>query len=97
MKHKNKPANVGRGHVPSDREAADRTNEKVCTQSVVPAQDCRIAALLAMTNKGAFMSLRGAQRRGNLFCFSSLYAPGSSCKRDVEDAVPYGERCNQRL
>ena len=28
---------VGRGHVPADREAADGTDEQICTQSVVPA------------------------------------------------------------
>ena len=28
---------VGRGHVPAVREAADGTNEQVCTQPVVPA------------------------------------------------------------
>ena len=33
----NETANVGLGHVPADREAADSTGEQICTQSVVPA------------------------------------------------------------
>ena len=28
---------VGRGHVPADREAADSTDGQACTQAVVPA------------------------------------------------------------
>ena len=48
----NETVHVGRGHVPAVREAADGTGEQVCTKSVVPARDCRVAALLAMTRKG---------------------------------------------
>ena len=33
----NETANVGRGHVPADREAAGSTNKQVCMQSIVPA------------------------------------------------------------
>ena len=36
----NETANVGRGHVPAVRKAADGTGEQVCMQSVVPARDC---------------------------------------------------------
>ena len=33
----NETAIVGRGHVPAVREAADSTDEQICTQLVVPA------------------------------------------------------------
>ena len=38
----NETALVGRGHVPADREAADRQHEQACTQLVVsaPAYGC---------------------------------------------------------
>ena len=55
MKHKNKPNNVGRGHVPADRAAADGTSEQACTQPVVPARDCHVAALLAMTQQATLI------------------------------------------
>ena len=37
-------SNVGRGHVPADREAADGRDEQICTDSVVPATARRVVA-----------------------------------------------------
>lgn len=48
------------------RKAADGTDKQVCTQSIVPARDCRVALLLAMT------------RRGRPICHCKALAPWQS-------------------
>ena len=45
---------VGRGHVPADREAADSTDEQVCTQPVVPAPVRRVVAPYGIPVHGFF-------------------------------------------